>query len=157
MKIRSLLLIATFSVLAFAGIAQAQAGPGVTVAIYTVGSDYCQNPSIAKTSVAVNISSATTTELVAASAGKKVYLCKFNASVAGTAPTIIFKTGTKVSTACDTTPTSLTGTYAITTGTVLDLSGAPGVTMQSIVSGELCLTSGGTGPSIQGVAVYVQR
>lgn len=160
MKMKSVLclpviLFCLLLCLAIAG--TAQVGPIASVQVYSSTSDLCQNPSVAKSSVAVNISTATTTELVAAVASKHVWLCKLNVTVAGTSPTIVFKTGTKVSTACDTSPTSLSGTYAITSGSTFDVSATSGTPFESISGGEMCLTSGGTTPSIQGVAVYVQR
>ena len=157
MKNLALGIVVVLLALTIAIPASAQTGPGITVAVYNGGSDYCQNPSIAKTSIAVNIGSATTTELVAAAAGKKVYVCKFSTSVVGTAPTLLFKTGTKVTNPCDTGTASLSGTYAITTGTMFELSANAGVPLVSTAAGEMCVTSGGTGPSIQGVMVYVQR
>ena len=136
----------------------AQAGPTGSFVLFPSGSDPCQNPSIAKSFKVVNISTATTTELVAAVAGKAVYLCGLKATVAGTSPTILFVTGTKVSTACDTGAANQSGTYAITTGTLVELGLGGGVSLLTGASGgELCLTSGGTTPSIQGNLAYVQQ
>lgn len=145
------LLFALFATLSFA-----QVGPTGSFVVYPTGSDPCQNPSIAKSVKAVAISTATTTELVAAVAGKSVYGCAFESTVVGTSPTILFLTGTKVSTACDTAPANLSGTFAVTSATLFTVH--PTMTFtQSIVGGELCLTSGGTAPSIQGFFTYVQQ
>lgn len=145
------LLFALFATLSFA-----QVGPTGSFVVYPTGSDPCQNPSIAKATAKVAISTATTTELVAAVAGKAVYLCAFESTVAGTSPTILFLTGTKVSTACDTSPVNLSGVFAITSGSIFPIHPTMTAT-QSAASGELCLTSGGTTPSIQGFFTYVQQ
>jgi hypothetical protein len=141
----------------FATISFAQVGPTGSTVIYPTGSDPCENPSIAKSFGVLNISTATTTELVPAVTGKTVYLCAFKSTVAGTAPSVLFKTGTKVSTACDTGATSQSGTYLPPTGTFFGLSGDGPALLTGALSGELCLTSGGTTPSIQGNFVYVQQ
>ena len=117
--------------------------------------DPCQSSAVAKQSAVVNISSATTTELVAASAGLRVYVCGFYASAAGTSPTMVFEYGTKSSTACDTGATALTGTIAASTTIPLEL--ASGLTNFATPQGkELCALSAGTGPNFQGVLTYVQ-
>lgn len=120
--------------------------------IYT--SDVCQNPTIAKSHAAVNIASPTTTQLVALSTGKTVYVCNFTASLAGTTPTIQFETGT--GSACVTSPTVLTGAFAPTSGSMLKLEGA-GVQFQGAASKELCAVTVGTGASAQGYIDYVQQ
>lgn len=133
-------------------------GPNGTMLIYNSG-DPCANPNVPKSFVAVNISTATTTELVAApsSGTAAVYVCALTGTVAGTSPTLIFKTGTKVSTACDTAPASQSGTYAPASGTFVKIDANGGTILTGAAGGELCLTSGGTGPSIQGNLAYVQQ
>lgn len=134
----------------------AQVGPSGSFVLFPSGSDPCSNPSIPKSQVKVAISTATTTELVAAAAGKSVYGCAFQASDVGTSPTLVFEYGTKVSTACDTGATALTGTIVVATGTILAIH--PSATfVQTIAANELCLVSGGTTPSVQGYFTYVQQ
>lgn len=118
--------------------------------------DACQNPTVKKASAVLNISTATTTALVSAVAGKVVYLCSFNFSTGGTAPTYTFKTGTQITTACDTSAASLTGAITPTSGTLL-ASVFTGTQMQSISGGQLCLTTGGTTPTALGFITYVQQ
>lgn len=132
---------------------------GPTGAVFVLNpsnsADACLAWTTAKLSAVVNISSATTTELVAATAGKAVFLCGFTATMVGTAPSIQFKTGTKVSTACDTAPANLTGTFLPTAGNTLALHSS-GTIFKSAASGEICATTAGTGsPSFQGVISYV--
>lgn len=130
-------------------------GPSATMLIYNSG-DPCNNPNVTKAQKLVAIGSATTTELVAAVAGQTVSVCAFRVTVTGTSPTLLFLTGTKVSTACDTAPANLSGTLAITSGTFVNFGGEI-VVAQGAASGELCLTTGGTGPSVQGMLTYVQQ
>ncbi len=125
--------------------------------------DSCQDLSQVKSTAVINISSATTTELVAAVAGKTILVCGFSATIQGSATTvgsIIFKTGTKVTTPCDTTPSSLTGTYQgnITANVPTFISGQGSMTQfTSIASGEICATSAGTTVAIGGYLTYVQQ
>lgn len=133
-------------------------GPSASFVVFNSG-DPCLNPNVAKSFAVVNISTATTTELVAAPsvAGQVVYMCALTVTVTGTSPTLLFKTGTKVSTACDTGAASQSGTYAVTTGSFVKIDANGGALLTGAASGELCLTSGGTTPSIQGNLVYVQQ
>lgn len=114
--------------------------------------DPCLDKRIPKTKVAVAISTATTTELVASSPGRVVHVCGFDTTVGGTSPTLIFKTGTKVTTPCDTTPSSISGTYTPLVGNEINIPNLDA--MVSISGGEICITSGGT-PSIQGTMQVV--
>lgn len=145
------LLFALFATLSFA-----QVGPTGVIIQYNSG-DPCQNPNVVKSFAAINISTATTTELVAAVAGKTVYLCSLTATVVGTSPTLQFKTGTKVSTACDTGAANQSGTYAIVSTSLITLAADSTTFLTGALSGELCLTSGGTAPSIQGNLTYIQQ
>lgn len=166
---RVLIVVAVFAALCVVGMlsfmttpaqhfALAQAGPGgyTYIATAAVGSDPCQNPSVVKQSVKVAIASATTTEILAPVAGKVIYVCRVLASVVGTSPTIQFTSGTKVTTACDTNPVTITGAVAVATTTVVNWGGAETV-INDPVATELCLVSGGTAPSIQGWIDYVQQ
>jgi hypothetical protein len=118
-------------------------------------SDPCQSTGSAKSSVAIAISSATTTQLVALSAGKSVYVCGLNLSVAGTAPAITVEYGT--GSACATGTTTLTGAIAPTSGSFLALTALGPITVAP-ASNALCLLTAGTGsPSFQGVLTYVQQ
>lgn len=130
----------------------AQAGPGGSVIIFGANADPCQNSAAKKFTSIVNISSATTTQLVAAQTGtKQIRFCGGKFSASGTGPTALFVTGT--GTNCGTGTTSLTGTIAIPTGTIFSL--AEGLTnFTSPALGAVCLTSGGTGPNFQGFVIY---
>jgi hypothetical protein len=135
----------------------AQTGPSGSFVLFPSGSDPCENPSIAKSQVAVNISgAAATTELVAAVAGKTVYACDLLVSDVGTSPTIQFKTGTKVTTPCDTGGVNLSGTIVVATGTIFTVH-TTNAFAQGAANGEFCLVAGGTTPSIQGMFTYVQQ
>lgn len=131
----------------------AQAGPTGSVVFYLPGSDPCLNPSVDKQSVIINISTATTTEVVAAVAGKTTTICSANFTTAGTTPTATFKTGTKVSTACDTTPVSISGVMVFPVGFV-SITGDGGFA-NSVVGGEICITSAAT-TNLQGTLTYAQ-
>ncbi len=118
--------------------------------------DPCTLSTVAKSSVAVNVGSATTVKLVDVSASKVIYVCGFAASIAGTTPSVTFKYGTNVSTDCDTGATAMTGTILPLTGSFIRL-GDGATVMQTAAAKQLCVTTGGTSPSLQGVLTYVQQ
>lgn len=137
--------------------AQAPFPSGNIITTTAAVGDYCANANVAKLEVPVAITTATTTELVPAVAGKTTYVCGFVATVSGTNPTLTFKTGTKVSTACDTGAASLTGAITPTTAVVTAYQWDHNMTyMTSAAAGEVCLTTAGT-PAVNGFLIYVQR
>lgn len=149
LKASALALLALFlSVPAFA-----QVGPSESVVIYNGTADPCAAAWIAKSSTAVNISTATTTQLAVSTGTQRVYACGFKATMMGTLPTALFVTGT--GSACGTGTVSVTGTYAPTAGSVLSPFVERTTNFISPAASQVCVTSGGTSPSIQGIFVYV--
>lgn len=136
-----------------ASTAPAASDPAIVAAISPNGADPCMNPSVAKSSAAIDISSATTTALVAASASKVVYVCGFSVTAAGTNPTLKFEYGTGGT--CGSGTTATTGTYAPTAGTHIAYASG-GMAFSGAASNEICAVTGGT-PSVQGVLTYVQQ
>lgn len=126
------------------------------------GADPC-NSNVAKSSAAINISSATTTALVPVSGSTAVYVCGFSMSISQvitTANTIKFEYGT--GTACASGATSLTGTYGtggITAGTPIVISqGGSGTVFSAPSANGLCaVTTIGASGSFEGVLTYVQQ
>jgi hypothetical protein len=122
--------------------------------------DPCASPGIAKSSVQIAISSATTTQLVAISGTTAIYVCHFdftlNDSVT-TANTVQFEYGT--STNCTGT-NKLTGTYgtgSVTAGIPVHIAAGYGGTLFTApASNGLCILSAGS-PDIEGVLTYVQQ
>ena len=117
--------------------------------------DPCAAPSALKSNIAINISTATTTQLVAAVASKVVYVCGWSGSAAGTTPAITFEYGTGAS--CGTGTTALTGAMLVPSGNFVSVGGGGSTTFPNAAGTALCLVSGGTGPSIQGQLTYVQQ
>jgi len=125
--------------------------------------DPCQSPNIAKSSAPINITTATTTSLVAVSGSTTVYVCGFSVTISEvitTPNTILFEYGTGA--AC-TSPTVLTGLYGgggVTAGDPIPVSyGGAGMTVfKSAASAGICaLTAIGGSGSFQGVLTYVQQ
>ncbi len=116
-----------------------------------VGDPCLASTGLAKSAVALNVTAAA--QLVAAVAGKTIYVCGVDATAAGTSPTIQFQSGT--GTACGTNTLNLSGTLAPTANAVIVMGGA-GVLFQSRSSDALCAATGGTTPSFQGVLTFVQ-
>lgn len=119
------------------------------------GLNPCQNSNFVISSVAVNIASATTTQLVAPLTGAKITVCGFAVSLTGTTPTMQLEYGTGGT--CGTGTVVLTGAYAPLTGSVISYGIGGSSLKSSAASAGLCLISGGTAPSIQGVLTYVQQ
>jgi len=125
--------------------------------------DPCQNTSSSKISVPINVTSATTTQLVAASAGTSIYVCGAALTIAPSATsadTAKFEYGTGAS--CGTGTTALTGSFGAgdltTAAPPLFISlNSPGAVMATPASNALCLVSAGTTVNIQGVLSYVQQ
>lgn len=118
--------------------------------------DPCQNPYVAKSSAVINVGAATTTKIVDTSGTTTIYVCGFVGSLAGTTPSVTFKTGTHGSADCDTSAATLSGTILPTSGSMISFSGA-GSFFKSIAGGQICATTAGTGSSFQGVMSYVQQ
>ena len=124
--------------------------------------DPCQTLSVAKQFVAVNITSAVTTQLVAPSGSKAIYVCGGSftiPSVSTTATTMQFEYGTGGT--CGTGTTVMTGQFNagnVTAGPAVPIT-LPGdyVSMFTPASQGLCLVSAGSSVSIQGVLNYVQQ
>jgi hypothetical protein len=107
----------------------------------------------AKSSVAVSITTATTTQLVALSAGKKVYACGFAATF-GASSTLALEYGT--GSACGTGTTALTGVLTPGTGVAV-VTGNGSATVATTPAGNaLCALTTGTG-GIYGILTYVQQ
>lgn len=135
--------------------------PGGTTGVAVKTADPCS--SVAKSSAAIAISTATTTSLVAVSGSKAVYVCGYSFSIAPSATaadTALIEYGTGA---------SCTGTHALT-GTYGDgdlTSAAPPLFVSAGNSGStvltapasngICLVSAGTAVSIQGQITYVQQ
>lgn len=112
--------------------------------------DPCQNTGVIKSSVAVAISTATTTRVIAPVAGQTIYACSFGGTaVAGTAATYTWEYGTGGT--CGTGTTLLTG--ALTGGGFFHILGE----FHTASAAELCIVTGGTGPNYQGILTYVQQ
>jgi hypothetical protein len=148
--------IGTGAVNAAVTLSVAQIEPAATVALVAI--DPCQSSAIPKQSAVINISSATTTSLVAISGTTTIYVCGFSVTLASTvaADTIQFEYGTGAT--CGTGTVLLTGalnTAGFLTGTI---SYGPGSTIfKTVAAQRLCaVTTVGTGPSIQGVMTFVQ-
>ena len=148
------LLTATFSPTAASQAVTITSGT-VTNSPATTLADPCQNPSIAKSSAEINVSSATTTQLVALSGTKKIYVCDVTMSLVGTSPSAQFISGT--GSACGTVDQTFTGAMvaSATVGVIhLGYGGSIAVTTGG---DELCLVSGATVTTETGIVTYVQQ
>ena len=115
--------------------------------------DPCKNPAAATSSVVVNTNGAGTTQLVALSAGKQVYVCQFIVTVSATTATAVLEYGTGAS--CGMGTTALTGAMAGAANTAIYV-GWGGAVVTAPAGNALCLVNGGTGTQT-GVLSYVQQ
>lgn len=130
----------------------------------TVLSIQTNDPCLAntKSSAAINITTATTTSIVAVSGATTVYVCGFSITVAPSitsADTALFEYGTGA--AC-TGPVALTGTFgngnvALTGVAPVTYGNGAATIFKSAASNGICVLSAGTSVSIQGVLTYVQQ
>jgi hypothetical protein len=125
-------------------------------------SDPCADVSAIKLSAPINISSATTAQLVALSGTTTIYVCSFVAAAnAGTNPSIQFEYGTGSN--CATSPVVLTGAMAtgvtVATGVAgpIFAGGGSATIFKSAAGNELCAVTAGTTPNFQGYVTYVQQ
>ena len=122
--------------------------------------DPCASNGSIKLSTFANITTATTTQLVALVAGKQVFVCGFSIDMTGsaTADTVILVNGTGAS--CGTGTTSLTPTYS--SGALADAYKLYGGGLMSVITvpagNALCVTTTvGTTPTIGILVTYVQQ
>lgn len=125
----------------------------VTVREFGTTQDPCQSPAVQKSSVAVAISTATTTQLVALNGTKKVYVCGFSATT-GAAGALTFEYGTGAS--CGTGTTTLTGAMVMGTTGSITLGNSGGTLMSTAAGNAFCALTA-TGAALQGVLTYVQQ
>lgn len=123
--------------------------------------DPCQSPSIAKSSVAISITSATTTQLVPPSGSTIVYVCGYQVDMSATliADTIKFTTGTGAT--CGGSTVDKTGAMTsgvLTTGATTITAGWDATLFTTAPSSGVCaITTVGTGPSISGIMTFIQQ
>ena len=138
-----------------AGLINISFSPAATEVIANVSGagDPCKNPSAATSSVVINTSGAGTTQLVAASAGKAVYVCQASFSVSAATATAVFEYSTVAS--CASGTTALTGALVGAANTQITM-GWGGAIMTAPAGNALCIVNGGTGTQT-GVLSYVQQ
>lgn len=135
----------------------------VPVTFPTTSADPCANVNVEPSGVTINITSATTTLLVAINGSTSTYICGTSFTMVGAAETIQFVTGTQVTNPCDTGQVALTGAY--TDGTASDLIVSIGYANRKIFGGtvptatsakQICAVTTGT-VSIKGHMSFIQQ
>lgn len=106
----------------------------------------------ADASAKIDVSTATTTELVALSAGKKIYVTSWDVIAAGTGTIkLVYGTGT----ACGTGTTDLTGAYSLVAQSGIAKGGGLGPILVVPASNALCVTTSAA-VGMQGSMAYTQ-
>jgi hypothetical protein len=119
----------------------------------------CLSAGVSIKSAIFNITTATTTQLIAGSGTTSIYPCGFSLSMIATvaADTILFESGTGGT--CGTATVVATGTYSsgiLANGAVVITHPLP-LTPAAPGAGFCAITTVGTGPSIAGTVTYVQQ
>jgi hypothetical protein len=111
-------------------------------------------PIVCDNSAPINITSTTTTGVVAYASGKTIYVCGFNFQTSA-ATNVTFETGAASSNTCS-TPVALTGPY--NSGPQAGVSDeSPFFNgMKSAVSGAICIATAGTAGQVAGIIKYAQ-
>jgi hypothetical protein len=137
-------------------------GACAPLSVQTFGIDPCNANGVAKLHAFANITTATTTALVAVSGSTAVYVCEVDFELASTttADTVLFEQGTGA--ACAGTPTSLTATYTNAATAIATFSKSLGsgasTNFKVAASNGLCAVSTvGTTPTISVDVEYVQQ
>ena len=105
---------------------------------YTTNGSNCVPAIQASNSVAINISTATTTELVALSTTKTIFVTSWDVMGGGTGNfTLVYGSGT----ACGTGTTSLTGAYPIIAQAGISKGNGTGVVLALPLGKALCATT----------------
>jgi hypothetical protein len=128
-----------------------QDAAGSTYVSFRSSTNGCASNNGAIASIPVNASTTSAVQVVALSAGKKIYVCAITILGGGTTPTFSLESGT--GTNCGTGNTVLTQPMAISTTVPTSFPGTVAVTA---AGGELCIHLGGTSPTAVGVLSYVQ-
>ena len=138
----------------------ALAGPSDTVVIYPIAADPCANPSAAKSSAIFSTGTSTTSQVVALTAAKSIYICDVSAYLTGTTTLTTFKlvSGTTTTTACDTGTADVTHTSAVTSAIGTNVHIGYGGTLFKVASANaLCSTTTGTSSAVVGTVTYVKQ
>lgn len=136
-----LLLVSTF--------AQAQSTQQLC---YTTNGSNCVPSVAAAKSVAINVSTATTTQLVSAVTGQNIFVTSFDVIAGGTGNiTFVYGTGTN----CGTGTTSLTGAYPLTAQAGLVKGNGLGMIFFIPPGNALCVTTSAA-VQMSGSVSYVQ-
>lgn len=139
--------------------AQSGVGGGGIVAIQPIVPDPCETSSTAKITAFANITTATTTSLVAPSGTTRVFVCEIVAQLnSTTASTILFEQGTGA--ACATAPAAMTATYTNSTlvSEAIPLGAGNGTFLTTGPGGGFCaVTTVGTSPTIPVTITFVQQ
>lgn len=136
---------------------------GQSAPIGAVVPDPCLSPAVTKTSAVINVTTATTTQLVALAASQSIYVCEFTltiSQVVTTANTIKFVYGTGAS--CGTGTTDLTGAFGTggvtAAAPIVVASGTTANSFKTAASNALCVTTTiGATAAFVGYVTYVQQ
>lgn len=106
-------------------------------------------------SVAINITNATTTQLVAPSGSTQIYVTAWHV-LANSASGFALEYGTKTTNPCDTGTKALTGTYSLVAQSGVSPSGGPQPLYVIPQGNALCALSTGASVSLAGSLSYTQ-
>lgn len=160
-KLFSLMVLMFLAITAISAmVGMVTAGPSDTVAIYPISADPCANPSTVKSSAVISAATNTTSQLVALTVSKSIYICDLSTSLTGTTgndTSFQLVSGTTTTIACDTGQVNVSGIYKVNSQAAgqyfhLGYSG----TIMKVASGKaLCSKNTGTNSVLTGTITYV--
>jgi len=144
--------VAALCLLAAPGLALAQAPLTYVYNDASTGARASAPVPVTNASVAINISTATTTQLVALSAGQAIYVTAYNVIAGGTGNiTLVYGTGSN----CGTGTTSLTGAYNLTAQAGVAFGSGVGAVLVVPAGNALCATTSAA-VQMSGSVAYAQ-
>ena len=152
--------IAVMMLLLVVAVLSAMAGPSDTVVIYPIAADPCSNPSAAKSSAVFSTGTNTTSQAIALTAAKSIYVCNVSAYLTGTTTLTTFKlvSGTTTTTPCDTGTADLTHTVGVISAVGANVGMGYGGTLFKAASAKaLCSTTTGTSSAVVGTITYIKQ
>ena len=124
--------------------------------------DPCQNPNVAKSTAIVSAPTASTSQVIALSAGKSIYICDVSTGITGTtanATSFQLVSGTTTTTPCDTGQANVSGAYTVNSVAAGGYfhSGFGGTLYKTAAGKALCSTNTGTNSATVGSITYIQQ
>ena len=116
--------------------------------------DPCSAGTFQKTTAAISAAAGATTQIIAGSTGKSIYVCGYQMSQVATAGTLQWVYGTGAS--CGTGTTNLSGAMGVTASQPITYGTGEATVFKVPMGNALCLTTSGAGGTASGIITLIQ-